>query len=206
MDRRLSLSQLDLLRELGTIGAGRAATAMADLIGAKVEISVPQTTLIPLENISGLLGGSEQTFFVLDMGMAGDVQGRIFLLFLPEDAKTLAGGLIGKSVEEIDLNDEMFKSALKESANIICGSFIAALAELTNMNIFTTVPSLAMDMVGAILDFIFIQIAQHSEEALYIKTDLKVSNMKFNGLFLFFPHSESLLNIFEALGLSGEEQ
>ncbi|MBU0549475.1 MAG: chemotaxis protein CheC [Candidatus Omnitrophica bacterium] len=205
MDRRLSLSQLDLLKELGTIGAGRAATAMADLIGRKVEISVPQATLIPLENISGLLGGIEQRFFVLDMGMAGDVNGRIFLLFLPEEAKNLASGLLGKPAEEVDLEDEMFKSSLRETANIICGSFIGALAELTNMNIFTTVPSLALDMVGAILDFIFIQIAQYSEEALYIKTDLKVSNMKFNGLFLFFPHTESLLNIFQALGVSEDK-
>lgn len=201
MDKRLSLTQLDLLKEIGTIGAGRAATAMADLIGARVEISVPHTSLIPLEHISNLLGGSEQVFFVLDMGIGGDVSGRIFLLFSPEDAKTLSSILLGKAAEEIDFNDDLFQSSLKESANIISGSFVAALAELTNMNILSTVPSLAMDMVGAILDFIFIQIAQHSEEALFIKTNLKVSGLKFDGRFMFFPHSESLRSIFDTLGL-----
>ena len=204
MDKKLSLTQLDLLKEIGTIGAGRAATAMADLVGAKVDISVPQTSLVPLENISNLLGGSEQVVFVLDMGLGGDAAGRIFLLFLPEDAKTLSSILLNKTPEEIDFNDEMFQSSLKECANILSGSFVSALAELTNMSIISTVPSLAMDMVGAILDFIFIQIAQYSEEAFFIKTDLAVSNLKLNGLMMFFPHSESLRKIFETLGLKEE--
>jgi chemotaxis protein CheY-P-specific phosphatase CheC len=63
------------------------------------------------------------------------------------------------------------------------------------------VPSLAVDMVGAILDFIFIQIAQYSEDALYIKTGLRVKGASLEGLFLFFPNSESLRKIFEVVGL-----
>jgi len=201
MDKRLSLTQLDLLKEIGTIGGGRAATALADLIGAKVEISVPQVSLIPLENISNLLGGGEQLFFVLDMGISGEIQGRIFLLFSPEDARTLSSVLLSKAPEEINFNDDLFRSSLQESANILSGSFISALAEFTNMNILSGVPALAMDMVGAIMDFVFIQIAQYSEEALFIKTDLRVSGLKLDGISLFFPHSESLRKIFEALGL-----
>ncbi len=78
---------------------------------------------------------------------------------------------------------------------------MCALAELTDMAILPTVPSLAMDMVGAILDFIFIQIAQYSDEAMFIKTDLTVKGLKLGGFFLFFPHSDSLQKIFEILGL-----
>lgn len=204
MDKKLSLSQLDVLKEIGTIGSGRAATALADLINTKVEISVPQVSLIPLENISGLFGGSERILFVLDMGMSGDVSGRIFLLFSPQDAKILSGSLLGKTADQIDFKDAMFQSSLKECANILAGSFISALAEMTNKNILSSVPSLAQDMVGAILDFIFIQIAQYSEEALYIKTDLRVKGLELGGFFLFFPSSQSLREIFEALGFKGE--
>ncbi|MFH1577801.1 MAG: chemotaxis protein CheC [Candidatus Omnitrophota bacterium] len=201
MDKKLSLTQLDLLKEIGTIGAGRAATALAELIAARVEISVPQTSLVSLEQIPDILGGAEQLFFVLDIGFEGDIKGRMFLLFLPKEARRLSSILIGKTPEEIDFNDDLFKSALKESANILCGSFISALAELTGMRIGSSVPSLAMDMVGAILDFIFIQIAETAEEALYIKTDLKIKGLQFDGFFLFFPYAESLFSIFNALGL-----
>lgn len=201
MNERLSLNQLDLLREIGTIGAGRSATALADLTGEKVEISVPQASLVPLENISSLLGGLERLFFVLDIELKGDISGRIFLLFLPEDAKLLASYLLGKPKDQLNSNDELFQSSLKECANILSGSYIAALAEMTNLNVISSVPSLAIDMVGAILDFIFIQIAQYSQDALFIKTDLKVKGLNMEGLFLFFPASESLKKIFETLGI-----
>src|SRR3989338_6002761 len=150
MDRKLSLTQLDALKEAGTIGAGRAATALADLISKKVQITVPQVNLIPIENISTLLTARDRTFFVIDMEITG---------------------------------------------------YISALADMTNLNMLISSPSLALDMVGAILDFIFIQIAQYSEEALIIKTDLKVSDVNLEGLFLFFPSTDSLKRIFESLGL-----
>lgn len=200
MDRRLSLTQLDILKEIGTIGAGRAATALSELISKRVEINVPQVSLIPLENISNLLKERERLFFVIDMELNGEVTGRIFLLFSPDDARHLSSSLLGRPKEEIDLRDEMLQSSIKESANILCGSYVSALADMTRLNVLISSPSLAIDMVGAILDFIFIQIAQTSEEALIIKTDLKVSEAKLEGLFLFFPSSESLRKIFESLG------
>lgn len=201
MNEKLSLNQLDLLKEIGTIGAANAATALAGLIATKVEIAVPEVSLIPLEHIYKLLGEMDRMFFVLDMEIKGDLLGRIFLLFSPEDAKLLAANLLGKAKEEIDFNDDMFKSSLKESANILGGSYVSALAEMIHSNILTSIPSLAMDMVGAILDFIFIQIAQFSEEAIFIKTDMSVQGLNLEGLFLFFPSTESLHRIFEVLGL-----
>lgn len=198
---KLSLRQIDLLKEIGTIGSANAATALADLINKKVEIAVPKVSFVPLENIAPLLGAADKLYFVLDIEIRGDVSGRMFLLFPPEDARSLSSILLNRRKEELEFNDEMFQSSLKESANILAGSYVAALAEMANLNILTSVPSLAMDMVGAILDFIFIQIAQYSEQALLIKTDVKVSSENFEGLFLLFPTTESLVKIFETFGL-----
>lgn len=201
MNKRLTLAQLDVLKEMGTIGAGRAATALSDLIAKKVEITVPEVNLIPIENISNLLEERDRLFFVIDMEINGDVEGRIFLLFSPDDARILGSSLLGKPKESLDLRDDMLQSSLKESANILSGSYTAALSDMTQLNILISSPTLAIDMVGAILDFIFIQIAQYSEDALIIKTHLKVSEANLEGLFLFFPSSESLNKIFAALGL-----
>ncbi len=201
MDEKLSLNQLDLMKEIGTIGSATAATALADLIATKVEIAVPEVSLVPIENLHKLLGKMDRLFFVLDMEIKGDIMGRIFLLFSPEDAKYLSSALLGKPQDELDFNDPMFQSSLKESANILGGAYVSALAELIHQHILTSVPSLAIDMVGAILDFIFIQIAQYSVEAIFIKTDMKVKGLNLEGLFLFFPSTESLMKIFDILGI-----
>ena len=198
-EHKLSLNQLDVLKEIGTIGSATAATALADMIAAKVEISVPEVSLIPIENIARLLQGVDKLFFVLDMEIKGDIGGRIFLLLAPEDARFLSGALLGKAQEEIDFKDDLFKSSLKEVCNILGGAYVSALADMTSMTILTSIPSLAMDMIGAILDFIFIQIAQDSEEALFIKTDMQVRGLSMQGLFLLFPDTPSLKKIFEIL-------
>ncbi len=200
-EQKLSFTQLDVLKEIGTIGSATAATALADLVAAKVDISVPQVSLVPLENLSTVLASADTLYFVLDMEINGDIGGRIFLLFSPEDAKFLASVLLGKPKEELDFKDDMFKSALKEACNILGGAYISALADITNLAILPSIPSLALDMVGAILDFIFIQIAETSEEALFIKTDLQVKGLSMEGLFLLFPTSDSLQKIFDVLGV-----
>jgi chemotaxis protein CheC len=200
-EQKLTLTQLDLLKEIGTIGSATAATALADMIACKVEIQVPQVSLVPLENLANILDTPDKLYFVLDMEVKGDVGGRIFLLLPPEDARFLASALLGKPKEELDLKDDMFRSALQEACNILGGAYVSALADMTSFTILTSIPSLALDMVGAILDFIFIQIAQVSDEALFIKTDMQVKGLSMEGLFLLFPTSESLQKIFEVLGV-----
>ncbi|HOU35781.1 MAG TPA: chemotaxis protein CheC [Candidatus Omnitrophota bacterium] len=201
MAEQLSYNQLDVLKEIGTIGSATAATALADMLASKVEISVPQVTLVPLENIGTVLARPDEMYFILDMEVQVDVRGRIFFLLPPEDAKFLAATLLSRPKEEMDFNDEMFKSALKEVCNILGGSYVSAMADMTKFTISISTPSMALDMIGAILDFIFIQIAEESDEALYIKTDITIKGLRLNGLFLLFPTMESLQKVFDSLNI-----
>ena len=200
-DRKISLGHIDLLKEIGTIGAGRAATALAELLNYKVDISLPETKIIPLESLDKILGNPEDVYFVLDIGVEGEIGGRIFFLLPPEEAKVLGGALLGKPPQEIETNDPLFQSALKEMINIVAGGYMNALSDMTSLTIMYSIPSLAIDMVGALLDFLFIQVAQQSDEAIFIKTQLRAENIKFEGFFLFFPDLESLRKLFEVLGV-----
>ena len=96
----------------------------------------------------------------------------------------------------------MLQSSLKETANIPLRLLCRGPGRYDQIKYpgFPP-PTLAIDMVGgAILDFIFIQIAQYSEEALYIKTEMKVSEVNLEGLFLLFPSIESLSKVFRRSG------
>lgn len=200
-EEHVSFNQIDVLREIATIGSGRAATALAELLGVKVEINLPETKLIPLETIDKFLGDPDSTYFVIDTGLEGDIGGRIFFLLPPKEASILGANLIGKDPKEINFEDVLFQSSLKEAANILVGAYMNALSDITGLNILYGIPSLALDMVNALLDFIFIQIAQNSEEALILKTNLKIADLDFDCLFLFFPDQLSLEKIFTALGI-----
>ncbi len=202
-NEKMTERQLDLLKEIGSIGSASAATALAELTDMKINIVVPNVEFIPLENIGIILGGMEKIYFVSVLEISGDIKGTIFLLFSLEHAEYLCDILLDKINEKNDtgIDSELFQSCLKESANILCGAYISALAEMSNLKISTSVPFLAKDMVGAILDFIFINIAQQSEEALIIKTNVNVSGANIEGLFLLFPNSQSLRRMFEVFGV-----
>ncbi len=200
-ESKLSFLQLDALKEIGSIGSATAATALADILSAKVEISAPNVNLVPLEKLSAILASADTFYFVLDAEILGGIAGRIFLLFSSRDAKFLAGSLLGKPIEEMDFEDDMVKSALKEVCNILFSAYVSALADLANLTILISTPAMTMDMAGAILDFISIQIAGISEEVLFIKTELQVKELNLEGVFLMFPTVDSLQKIFSILGV-----
>ena len=52
----MSAQYMDVLKELGNIGAGNATTALAELLQSKVDMSVPQVKLIDFSEIGELIG------------------------------------------------------------------------------------------------------------------------------------------------------
>jgi chemotaxis protein CheC len=193
-----SVSKIEVLREIGTIGAGRAATALSELLRCKVDISLPEVQVLPLELLDKILGNPEDIYFVINVGLERDIQGRIFFLTSVEEARQLGASLLGKRSDEIDISHPLFISSLEEIFNILAGSYFCALSEMTGLTTRYEAPSLAVDMVAALLDFFFIEIAQKSEEAIFIKTKLIIKNIKFNGLILFFPDADSLQKVVDS--------
>ena len=56
----LSSQYFDVLKELGNIGAGNATTALAQMIGTKVDMCVPQVRLLDFKDVGDMMGGAEQ--------------------------------------------------------------------------------------------------------------------------------------------------
>ena len=52
-----SSMHLDVLREIGNIGSGNAATALASLLNTVVDIEVPVISLVSYDKVADYLGG-----------------------------------------------------------------------------------------------------------------------------------------------------
>ena len=77
--------QLDALREVASIGAGHAATALSQMTASRIMISVPRLQIARLEEIPGLIAQPDAVVATVLMHVLGDVTGRT-LLVLPEQA------------------------------------------------------------------------------------------------------------------------
>lgn len=195
--------QLDVLKEIGNIGAGHAATALSQLISEPIAMTVPNVSVVSLSEVSEILGGAEQEVVGVYMRMFGDVPGKIIFVFAEEEALTLAGMLTGTNNESQTLNDYE-KSALQEIGNIMTGAYLYALTKLTGYNVLSSVPILANDMVGAILNTALLEFGIIGDYALFIQTQFSLTQRKINGHFFLVPDPGALDVLLDALGVEVE--
>lgn len=193
--------KMDVLREVGNIGAGNAATALSRLLDKKVDMMVPTVSILPFEQIADKVGGSEAVVVAVFLRVEGDVPGNMFFIMSLEQAKHLLNLLLGIEMTEGKAYTEMEMSTLCEIGNILAGSYLTSLADLTGLNLQPTVPAVAVDMAGAILSHGLLQFGVMGDDALLIDTTFLEGDRKAEGHFFFIPDPESFAQLFRALGV-----
>ncbi|WP_408634731.1 chemotaxis protein CheC [Paenibacillus zanthoxyli] len=195
---------MDVLKEVGNIGAGNAATALSQLLNKPIDMAVPKVQLLGFEEIAEKVGGAEEVVFAVFLRVEGDAPGNLFFILSPDAARSLLSRIAGISeVSDEELN-EMELSALNEIGNILAGSYLSSLADFTSLSMYPTVPALAMDMAGAILSYGLLQFGQMGDDALLIDTTFLEGQNEIEGQFFLIPDPESFPKIFNSLGVPFE--
>ena len=192
--------QLDALREIGNIGSGHAATALSTLLQRRIDMSVPKVWAVPFEQVSAIIGELDTPQATIYVKVEGEAPGKAVFFFPIESAEIMVQALFGTN-EPLDLyNDEMAQSALKEVGNILVSSFLIALSQFSGISLQPSVPALAVDMIGASIDAIFLEEGSLDDTVLFIDTQLSGIPM-IKGQFIFLPDDGSLKKLLGAMGL-----
>lgn len=192
--------QFDVLKEIGNIGAGNATTALSQMINMKIDMNVPKVALVPLSDISGIIGSEEMVIVGIMLGMEGDITGTMMFLLKVDSAHRIVNLLMGTdSAPDADFS-EMEYSALGEIGNIIAGSYLSALSSLTGLKIVATVPAMTIDMAGAILSVPAIEYGKIGDKVLFIETQLGEDDF-LNGYIVMVPEVDSYGKILTSLGI-----
>lgn len=192
---------IDVLREIGNIGSGNAASALASMLARQVSISVPIIRILDYEQVVEELGGPEQMIVGLLLSLEGDVKGMIMFLLHQNFANMTLSALMGADVPEDAEMDEMAYSAIQEVANIMAASFVNAISEMTGLTINITVPSMCVDMLGAILSVPAIHYANISDKIVFIQDEFSSQDLHAPNHVLLIPDVESLGKIMTNLGI-----
>lgn len=198
----LSPMQLDALREIGNIGAGNAATALSQIISRKIDMSVPRLNILPLSEVPEVVGGPDVMVAGVYLRVFGPAPGSILFLLPKDSAFALVDMSMGRQRGTTHLLCPMDESALMEIGNILAGSFLNALSYFTKMTLLPSLPALAVDMAGAILSAILIQLGRVGDHALLIDTEFSTEANDVRGHFFLIPDPGSLNVILGTLGVS----
>lgn len=197
----LNNMQLDVLKEIGNIGAGNAATALAKLLNRKIDMEVPIAKILEFKDVSETLGGAELPVVGIMFKVSGDLTGNIMFILQQKAATMLVNMLMGRPVDAVEEFTEIDISALKEIGNILAGSYLSALSALTNLKIMPSVPYMAIDMAGAILSVPAIEFGKVGDTVLYIETEFSEGSEKVVGDFFLVPDLETYDILLKALGV-----
>jgi len=97
---------------------------------------------------------------------------------------------------------EMQISALREVANILIGSYITAISELTGLRINASVPELVVDMAGAVMNLLAAAYGEYGDHVLFLETRFADQTQCLYGHFFLIPDIESYKTLMEKMGIS----
>ncbi len=84
---KIKSHHLDILKEVGNIGAGNAATALSKILGKTIDMTVPKVSVVSFDEMMDLVGGSENVIASVFLRIEGDAPGSMYFMLPLEQAE-----------------------------------------------------------------------------------------------------------------------
>ncbi|NLH01661.1 MAG: hypothetical protein GX488_07175 [Clostridiales bacterium] len=95
----------------------------------------------------------------------------------------------------------MDKSTIQEVGNIMAGSYVNAMSSLTGLTIDVSIPTMNVDMAGALLSVPAIYYANISDKIIVIEDEFGHDQVGASSHILLIPEVDGLKKIMDSLGL-----
>ena len=199
----LNLLELDTLREMGSIGTGNAATALSQLLGEQVRITLPEVRIMGYNEAIEWIGGPEEITAGVLVKISGEINGIMLSVQKLDFTNLILSHMIGETVNDYGDLQELERSALVEVGNIMISTFINALSGLSGISVKMTVPAFTVDMQGAILTVPMAEYGGQSDYIMTIGGNFICNGKQVPCRLLLSPDIRSLNFLLTKLGVSG---
>lgn len=193
--------QLDVMREIGNIGAGNACTALSVLLGTMIDMSVPRVQLLGYESTAELLGGDDKMVIGLKVEINGDLDGMMLHVVQRRFAERIINTFYAKPIDNIANLDEMDSSVLNEMANITSGAYANSIASLTTLFVNIGTPLQVPGKVSEIMKLPLTEFVKPGEKVLVVDEVFTIDDERISSNMILALESESLEKLFSRLGV-----
>ena len=197
----MNLQELDVMKEISSIGTSHAATALSKLLQKEVRISIPEVSVLGYDETVNRIGDIEELVAATLVQMSNEVNGLMLFIFKLDLANVVLEKLIGTRYESFEQLDELAYSALEEIGNIIICSYVNAFTQLVGVEIDLSVPSSTLNMLGGILTVPIAEYGYETDKLMYINAEFIIDGKKLSDGLLMLPDIASLNGILERLGV-----
>lgn len=194
--------ELDVFREIGSIGIGNAATALSQVLGVRVSMKLPKVSIEGYNEAVASIGDPEEIVAAVLVEMGGDVRGIMLYMLKLDFINAILARLVGKYIDDFSQIDELSASALEETGNIIISSYVSAITKLADIEVPLSVPSVSVNMLGGILSVPIAMLGEASDKLMLIKGEFLIGDTQLEGELLLLPDIESLNFLMRKLGVA----
>ena len=191
--------ELDIIREVGSIGTGNAASALSSLLGTRVGMSIPQVYVLSYDDATEKLGDPEKVVAGVLTRMSGEISGIMLFLFDLDYINEILARLLGKTASSYEELGEMEISALNEVGNIMISTYVSAMGSLADIKIELSVPSVAVNMLGALISVPIVEMGYETDKLLMINGKFCIESQEYDSDMLMLPDIKSLNHLMNKL-------
>lgn len=199
---QLSDMHIDVLREIGNIGAGNAASSLAQLLNRKVDMKTPVVRIMDITEVDKAMGGPETPVVAILVEVTGDIHGIMMFVVGQVFIQDLLKTLLGEDTVDFMHLSEMETSALSEIGNIMIGAYVNAIASLSNLMINISVPAVTADMVGSLLTVPAAEMGAVSDKIIFVEDDFQNEQSAITANMMLIPSLDSLEKLMNGLGIA----
>ena len=197
----LSEMHFDVLREIGNIGSGNAASSLSVMLNTKVDMNIPVVKILDVEELAETIGGPETQVVGILFTLHEDFEGMMMFLTQKQFAHLVLNILMDKHFDSFEDLGEMDISAVKEVGNIMVSSYMGAISQMTNFKIALSPPSIAIDMAGALLNVPAVEIEKYGDKALFIQDGFINGDNQVTSYLIMIPEVGYLKKLFQVFGM-----
>lgn len=197
----LTTEQIEALTRVTGAGAAHASEAMTRMTHRPVTLSTPRVHELPIAEVSRLLGGAEALVVALHMKITGRLRGEILISLSPESAGWLMAAILERPITPPAVGSlpAIEESALLEIGNTMGGAYLNALSDACRQSLLVSIPEMAIDMAGAVVDDILAETTRGAASLLVVEMRLAADPWDSQALMLHLPDPATIPQLVTAL-------
>ncbi len=191
----------DVIKEIGSIGTGNAATSLSSMLSCDVKIELPDVKVLKFNDAIYSLGSPEDAVVAVFSRFEGDVDGIMLFILDTAFAKDVVLRIMNQEISDILTLDEISLSALTEVGNIVISSYIRAMSNMIDLKMSLTAPVSTVNMLGGIMNVAMVEVGYETDKLMMVKGKFIVGDVNHDANLLMVPQISSLNEIFKKLGI-----
>lgn len=200
---KLSLMDEETLKEVGNVGAAKAADKISRLTGIRTTLNVPYIQIVSLSEVYRTFIGTKEVVVSAGLKLFGKYPGLVLVVYKNKTACCLLDEMFKRPTGTTKKLEREELSAFLENSNIIINSYISALADFFEAKFVPEPPRIVIEVDKLFQEFAGMVPSRVC--ALVIGTEFSVYEQRnLEGFFILLLSTESLNKLLEFMRQKAE--